>query len=189
MRRSHAGIRIILRVVLPISLDKDRLGIGFIFMIEYIWHEAASFEGLHPIMQVSGVCFDELGRILLLKQTDKPGTRWNIPGGHPEAGETPDQTLIREVYEETTVHVGEASMIGYQEVVEAGKPIIYQLRYAALVGRVDPSQIDPAKGTIHERLFVSPEDAMHYIVYPQYREMFEAAVRWFESTRRHRSTQ
>lgn len=150
-------------------------------MIQYLWHEANDFHGLHPIMQVSGVCFDALGRILLLRQTNEPGKRWNIPGGHPETDETPEQTLLREVYEETTVRIGKNAMIGYQEVVEEQRPIIYQLRFAAMIERIDPPQIDPAKGTIHERLFVDPSAVMNFITYPQYKDMFVVAQSWYKA--------
>lgn len=152
-------------------------------MMQYIWHDSTSIEGLHPITQVSGVCFDEQGRILLLRQTNEPGKLWNIPGGHPESGESPEQTLAREVYEETTVKIGECALIGYQEVVDDGKSVAYQLRFAARVTQVDPPQIDPAKGTIHKRLFVSPEEVMDYITYPQYREMFASALKWYENNK------
>ncbi|MEO5928273.1 MAG: NUDIX hydrolase [Patescibacteria group bacterium] len=145
-------------------------------MIEYIWHENTNVEGLSPVTQVYGVCFDEMGRILLLRQK---GHGWNIPGGTPEAGETPSETLIREVYEETTVRIGAHELIGYQEVVgDKGSPY-YQLRYAAIVERVDSQQPDPDKGETHERLFIAPEDAMTYITYPQYRGIFEAAIKWY----------
>jgi ADP-ribose pyrophosphatase YjhB (NUDIX family) len=152
-------------------------------MTQFIWHEASSYKGLHPIIQVSGVCFDNQGRVLLMRQTNEAGKLWNIPGGHPEVGETPDQTLIREVYEETTVKVGVHAMIGYQEVIETDKPTVYQLRYAAIIERVDPQQIDPAKGTIHERIFIPTYEVMNYIVYPQYRDMFMSANRWYEASR------
>ena len=150
----------------------------------FVFTKATSPEGLVPIRQVSGVCFDDTGRILLLRQLHEPGKQWNIPGGHPEEGETWEEVLKREVYEETTVVIGACAMIGYQAPIDPKNEPYYQLRYAARVERIDPPAIDPAKGVIHERLFVEPERVMEYIVFPQYREMFAAAVEWFQQTAR-----
>lgn len=149
-------------------------------MIVYDWHEGKSFEELHPITQAYGVCFDKAGRILLLRPK---GQSWNIPGGTPELGETPSETLMREVYEETTVQIGKHAMIGYQEVLGDTDSPYYQLRFAALIERIDPQQPDPDKNSIHERLFVPPEEVMNYIVYPQYKLMLDAAVCWYRENR------
>lgn len=153
-------------------------------MPTFSWNEATSYDELSPITQVSGFCFDENGNILLLRQTEVPDKKWNIPGGHPEAGETLDKTLAREVYEETTVRIGECGFIGYQKVCDSSTIICYQLRFATMIETIDPQKIDPAKGVIHERLFVDPNKVMDYIVYPQYREALDAAMRWYE----HRKT-
>lgn len=47
-------------------------------------------------------------RVLLLKRSDKE-TRmvgcWEIPGGHIDFGEDPNNAVIREIYEETGIHI------------------------------------------------------------------------------------
>ena len=45
------------------------------------------------------------GKILLVR--DKTGTKWGLPMGEPEAGETEEETAKREILEETglTVHI------------------------------------------------------------------------------------
>lgn len=150
-------------------------------MIEYIWRKANTFEGLQPIRQVYGACFDLDGNLLIFRQKDKP---WNIPGGRPEAGETPRQTLIREVYEETTVHIGMNEMIGYQEVWEDGVFLYHQLRFAALIDRIDQQQPDPDKGVIHERRFIPAHKATEFVTYPNYIPMFEAAIEWYKKQKK-----
>lgn len=149
-------------------------------MTKFIWHKAKDSEGLTPITQVSGFCFDTLGNVLLLRQTEVPGKNWNIPGGHPESGETPDQTLEREVHEETTVRIGARGFIGYQEAINDTTNTEYQLRFAAIITDIEPQQIDPVKGVIHERRFVPPTEVMKHIIYPQYREALDAAIEWYE---------
>lgn len=146
-------------------------------MLEFRIVPDSDFSGLTPITQASGVCFDEQGRILLLKQE---GKKWNIPGGTPEGSETPEETLRREVYEETTVKLGKCEPIAYQEVREDGILTKYQVRFACLVDSIEPQKIDPPKGKIHQRLFVEPERAMDYIEYPQFKELFELAVGWYQ---------
>jgi ADP-ribose pyrophosphatase YjhB (NUDIX family) len=146
--------------------------------LEFVFHPAKTMEGLSPIMQASGVCFDDQGRVLLLRQE---GKAWNLPGGHPEAGESLEQTLEREVYEETTVKIGKRELIGYQEAIEDGVTTRYQARFACLVERVDSLQPDPAKGKTHERMFVEPEKAMDFIPYPHIKQIIDEAVNWYKS--------
>jgi len=47
---------------------------------------------------VDGVILDE-GRVYLIERKD--GRGWAIPGGFIDAGETPEQAVVRELYEET----------------------------------------------------------------------------------------
>ncbi|WP_342599386.1 NUDIX domain-containing protein [Psychrobacillus sp. FSL H8-0483] len=47
----------------------------------------------------------ENGRVALIKRTKPHMTYYVFPGGGMEVGETPEQTAIRETYEEIGVHV------------------------------------------------------------------------------------
>lgn len=49
--------------------------------------------------------------LLLTKVSDRG---WDIPGGHIEAGETPEEAAIRELYEETGARVGKLELLGYE---------------------------------------------------------------------------
>ncbi len=131
---------------------------------------ASSWEGLSPIKQAYGVCLDDEQRVLLQKHPERP---WNIPGGQPEPGETYEQTVIREVYEETNVRVENPRFIGYQEVFEDGVLKAYQLRFIATVVAIDERQPDPDEGVMRERMFVPLSEVMNYIPYPQYKDMFK----------------
>ena len=52
------------------------------------------------------------GRILLEKRKNEPGKgKWSIPGGLVELGEEVEQTVIREVREETGLEVGDPEHI------------------------------------------------------------------------------
>ncbi len=51
------------------------------------------------------------GEILLLQRKDPPG-RWCFPGGLMELGESTEETVRREVLEETGLRLGEVELIG-----------------------------------------------------------------------------
>jgi 8-oxo-dGTP diphosphatase len=52
---------------------------------------------------VTAIVFNEQGEILLQQRRDNG--KWNLPGGIIEPGEEPADAIIREVFEETGLHV------------------------------------------------------------------------------------
>src|SRR3954453_20669924 len=52
---------------------------------------------------VSAVVFDDDGRLLLARRSDNG--EWSLIAGMMVPGEQPAETIVREVYEETAVHV------------------------------------------------------------------------------------
>ena len=52
----------------------------------------------------AAVILDKQGRVLLVKHTYGP-INWELPGGGAEAGESVVETALREVFEETRLHV------------------------------------------------------------------------------------
>jgi 8-oxo-dGTP diphosphatase len=54
---------------------------------------------------VSGVILDHQGRVLLLKHRFWKDQRWGLPGGHAHRGESIEETLRRELREETGLDV------------------------------------------------------------------------------------
>src|SRR5581483_2231352 len=70
------------------------------------------------IIGVSGIILDEQNRVLLLRHRYWRAGSWGLPGGYAERSETLEETLCREVREETgyaievTKHLGIVS--GYK---------------------------------------------------------------------------
>ncbi|MCA2216846.1 NUDIX hydrolase [Jidongwangia harbinensis] len=59
--------------------------------------------GLLLLPGVTAVVFDDAGRLLLGQRADN--REWSLIAGVMDPGEQPAETVVREVYEETAVHV------------------------------------------------------------------------------------
>ncbi len=92
--------------------------------------------------------FDDNDNILVIKNH----RGWDIPGGKVEQGESPDNAVIREVFEEASVVVGNVNLFHIQEFPSLGWKIAYY--------RCDIIKIHPFKKefeTTH-REFMSTQD-------------------------------
>jgi ADP-ribose pyrophosphatase YjhB (NUDIX family) len=56
-----------------------------------------------PKIGVRGAVFDAEGRLLLVRETADQH-RWSLPGGWAEVNQTPAQSVIREIFEESGYH-------------------------------------------------------------------------------------
>src|SRR5579871_5066483 len=65
-----------------------------------------------------------------LLMTELASRGWDIPGGHIEPGEHPEETVRREVLEETGATLGELHLLGYQRLRLLGpQPAAYAYPY------------------------------------------------------------
>jgi mutator protein MutT len=67
-----------------------------------------------PTLGAFAVIFDKEARIFLCHRTDRD--MWNLPGGRVETHETPWEAVVREVEEETGLHVQVERLIGVYAV-------------------------------------------------------------------------
>jgi ADP-ribose pyrophosphatase YjhB (NUDIX family) len=82
--------------------------------------------------QALGLCFTHDAQIVLVTWND---VDWTLPGGTIEPGETLEQTLAREVWEEACARVRACAYIGCQRVehLDDDRPTYYQTRFWARV--------------------------------------------------------
>lgn len=129
------------------------------------WIKTSNIEKYSPITQVYGIIFDAEGRILIGR--DSKGESWIIPGGHPEKGESIEETFKREVLEEVDVEIDDIKPLGVQKATFPDDPdkrkAIYQVRCIAKVKKLNPQTPDPANGSTWERKFVPAKDINKYV--------------------------
>ena len=65
-----------------------------------------------------------------LREGERPTRTLDIPGGHSDAGETPDATAVRETFEETGVRVKISKLAACQKItIIVPKPEAYRYPY------------------------------------------------------------
>jgi len=129
-----------------------------------VYHDADDFSAL-PIeqcRQVYGVCFCN-GKMIIGQRSKN--NQWGIIGGTIEPGETYEQTLVREIKEESNTRVIVSLPVGYQIISEPTKTI-YQLRYVAVVEPIGPFVADPDNG-IAAIQFIDPMQYRNYFDWGQ----------------------
>ena len=118
------------------------------------WHDGMDIKN-ERYTQVSGYVFNNQNQLLIVRNENT----WTIPGGHPESGETKEETLKRELMEEACVVLDNINYLGAVEVVENNEKY-YQLRYTAKVEKILPFK---QEWEICERKFVDLKDLPDYI--------------------------
>lgn len=104
----------------------------------------------------AGVLFrDELGRILLVRPTYKPG--WDLPGGYVEPGESPKQAAAREVFEELGIRteVGRLVVVDWAPHPDEGDKLLFVFDG----GSLDLNGRTQGDGEIAEAEFFAVADA------------------------------
>lgn len=107
---------------------------------------------------------------------------WDVPGGHIEVDESPEETFRREVLEETGAHVGNMGQLGYQKfIIHAPKPDGYKyphpVSYQAFFWGIASSLV-PFEPTdeVAERGFFSQEEALALTWIQRHEPLYRAAV-------------
>ena len=112
-------------------------------VIKVKYYDLDSFSSLpyDNCQQAYGVCFYKNKIVIVLGEGTSGG--WGLVGGHIEKWETFEETLVREVQEETNMK------------------LVLQLRYCAIVEPLGKFEKDPA-GSVTEIKLINPKDYKKY---------------------------
>lgn len=136
---------------------KGKSGVEYIF--EY--SDAESFDHLDHsrCQQAYAVCFCD-DKMVIGYGGHK--NDWGLIGGTVEEGEDFEQTLKREIQEESNMEVLKLLPVGYQKMTDTrDDSFIYQLRYVCTARPYGPFVSDPAE-SITEIKLIDPKDYKQY---------------------------
>ncbi len=129
------------------------------------YNDADSFDDLDDSFckQSYGICFYEDKLVIVFGFFGGKEREWGFIGGKREEGETFEETLRREIKEESNMEVLYFLPIGYQKVTNTtDKSFKYELRYVCKVKPFGPFVSDPA-GVVTEIKYIDPKDYKKYV--------------------------
>ncbi len=117
------------------------------------------------ITKAHAVCVQD-GKMLLVycEQFDF----WGIPGGTREKGESIEQTLIREIQEETNCEVVDYTPSSYQKIMGLGGQVHYRLQYLCNVKSLGEFEVDP-DGYVSKITWIDYSEFSDYIEKKEFR--------------------
>lgn len=134
--------------------------------VKLTWSATTTLPDLNYVTSVHGVCIDN-GKVMLVQVASRG---FNLPGGHIEKGESPEEALIRECMEEGYITCDSLSLLGAIRVshednllfdIHGKYPLIgYQLFYRTNVIECLPYRRESECIT---RIWVEPEEIPYVI--------------------------
>ena len=138
---------------------------------------------------VSAIIFSKDGKILMGRKDPKAGgvypDSWHIPGGGIEEGENMEETLRREILQETELDISSAHIVKVPEVEdgisektlkETGEKVLVHMQFNRFEVYLDKSadevELNPGDDLVELRWF-SPEDLANIQQIPGGKEFFE----------------
>lgn len=118
-------------------------------------------------LKAYAVCF-WYGKMLLVNHPE--WNIWSIPGGTRDHGESIEETLKREILEETNCEIIDYTPIAYQKVVSPDGDIHYRLQYKCNVIPLGDFKEDVA-GNINKIAWIKPNDFEKYIEKKEFRKI------------------
>ena len=90
---------------------------------------------------VTGVVYDDDGRVLLLRHRFWPEGSWGLPGGYAHSGETLENALRRELHEETGYEIESVRLLQVTSGFKLRIEVAFAARLAGGVRRLDPHEV------------------------------------------------
>lgn len=143
--------------------------------------EADNFDDLPDGLQwkAHGVCFWN-GKMLLVNHSK--WNIWSLPGGTREPGEFIEETLKREILEESNCEVVDYRPIAYQKVISPTGNAYYRLYYLCRVKPIGEFKEDVA-GHVGKIAWIQPNDFEKYVEKKEFRRIvIRRALALFEKT-------
>jgi 8-oxo-dGTP pyrophosphatase MutT (NUDIX family) len=112
------------------------------------------------------------------------GTRWQLPKGTIEAGESPETTAVREVEEETglkTVNEGflKSTNFWYQDTYNKSKPVLVHKRVDFFLLRVIGGKLSDQSYEVDGVAWFTPKSALAHLTFDDEQEVVKLAqVHW-----------
>lgn len=134
--------------------------------VKLTWSATSTLPDMKYITSVHGVCIHN-GKVMLVEVASRG---FDLPGGHIEENELPEQSLIRECMEEGYVKCDSISLIGMIEVNHEENPLFnpngkYPLIGYQLFYRTNVIECLPYKSEYEclSRIFVDPQEIPNLI--------------------------
>jgi 8-oxo-dGTP pyrophosphatase MutT (NUDIX family) len=136
-----------------------------------------------PPHEICGTTFGFVFKVENMLLTSLRNRDWDIPGGLIDPGETPEETAVREVWEETYARVEIVELIGTQEIELFGPepegyrwsyPINVQVYYLCRLVELAPFE-ENAESL--ERGFFPPEEARRVPTMVNHNGIYKEALR------------
>lgn len=113
-------------------------------------------------IRVTGILV-ERDKLLIVKQRVSPNRFWSLPGGRLERGETLEEAIIRELYEETGLNVEVIKLLYVCEKVDVVPPLLHITFILQRVSgeiRLPTNEYD--ENPIHDVQFIDVDDLTNY---------------------------
>lgn len=140
---------------------------------------ATELPDFKKVFDVTSLFLEHDGQILLLcRQDHKPqGNHWGVPAGKIDPGETPAGALLRELREETGIHLTENDLtdLGRYFVRYPDYDFVYYMYRTVLTGNRPVVVLDPSAHK--DFVWIEPSKASSLLLMPGLDECIDVAYK------------
>lgn len=124
-------------------------------------------------IRVTGLLIEN-GKILLVNQKVSPNRSWSLPGGRLEQGETLEEGIVREIFEETGLNVKVIKLLYVCEKPDATLPLLHiTFMLERVSGEIKLPTNEFDKNPIHDVKFIEISELTNY----GFSELFQDLVK------------